>query len=103
MAWKVPAQARPASRRADPAQMRATRRVISAAARRVKVSSRIRRGSAPRAISAATRWASVCVLPDARARHDQQGPVAVLDHRLLGGVERRRRRAAIPYTIQMFR
>jgi hypothetical protein len=52
-AWNVPAQVMPASRCRP--QMRATRRVISAAARRVKVSRRILRGSAPRSISAATR------------------------------------------------
>jgi len=64
-AWKVPAQTSPASRtRVSAAQMRATRRVISAAARRVKVKSRMRRGSAPRRISAATRWARVWVLPE---------------------------------------
>ena len=43
--------------------MRSTRRVISAAARREKVSSRMRRGSAPLTIRCATRCASVLVLP----------------------------------------
>ena len=55
------------SRRRDPhgpAQIRSTRRVISSAARRVKVSSRMRLGSAPRRIRWATRCASVLVLPE---------------------------------------
>ena len=51
---------------------RVARRVISCAARREKVSSRTRRGSAPRAMSAATRWTSVCVLPGPRAGDDQK-------------------------------
>ena len=46
------------------AQMRSTRRVISAAARREKVISRMRRGSAPLTIRCATRCARVLVLPD---------------------------------------
>ena len=44
--------------------MRSTRRLISAAARREKVSSRMRRGSAPLTIRCATRCASVLVLPE---------------------------------------
>ena len=44
--------------------MRLTRDVISAAARREKVISRMRRGSAPWTIRWATRWASVLVLPE---------------------------------------
>ena len=71
IAWNVPAHGSAASaagvvaRRGRPpaATMRSARRVISCAARRENVSSRIRRGSAPRAISAATRCASVCVFP----------------------------------------
>src|SRR5262249_58915866 len=43
--------------------MRSTRRVISTAARREKVNSIIRRGSAPRTMRCATRCASVLVLP----------------------------------------
>ena len=46
------------------AAMRSTRRVISEAARREKVMSRMRRGSAPFTIRCATRCASVAVLPD---------------------------------------
>ena len=45
------------------AETPSTRRSISAAARRVKVSSRIRSGRRPWAISQATRWTSVAVLP----------------------------------------
>ena len=45
-------------------QMRSTRRVISAAARRENVISRMRRGSAPLTIRWATRCASVLVLPE---------------------------------------
>ena len=67
-----PAEAVVLADRAPP--MRAARRTISAAARRVKVSSRTRRGSAPRAISAATRWASVCVLPDPAPATTSSGP-----------------------------
>ena len=47
------------------------RRVISSAARRVKVNSNKRRGSAPPRISRATRWANVLVLPVSGARSDQ--------------------------------
>ena len=72
-AWKVPPQTRP--RRTDgeetfdgagrlPAVSAVSaRRIISAAARRVNVSSRILAGSAPWATSQATRWASVVVFP----------------------------------------
>jgi hypothetical protein len=77
MAWKVPAQlsapvsgpanAPPEAGRFAPKAslpMRWTRRVISTAARRENVMSRIRRGSAPLAARCTTRWASVLVLPD---------------------------------------
>ena len=69
MLWNVPAQVSasimalavlPIAVRA----MRSTRRVISAAARREKVISKMRRGSAPLTIRWATRCASVFVLPD---------------------------------------
>ena len=50
------------------------RRVISAAARRVKVSSRIRRGSAPLRIRWATRCASVLVLPEPAPAMISSGP-----------------------------
>ena len=92
MAWKVPPQTLSCcrqrgrvlhrSRYAEPASAgdrsaASTRRSISAAARRVKVSSRIRPGSTPWAISQATRWTSVAVLPGAGPGHDQQRPIAV--------------------------
>ena len=44
--------------------IRCTRRVISTAARRENVISRMRRGSTPLAARCTTRWASVLVLPD---------------------------------------
>ena len=66
-AWKVPAQVS-ASAAAEPPSARAamvsTRRVSSTAARREKVISRMRRGSAPLTSRCATRCASVEVLPD---------------------------------------
>src|SRR6266850_4815579 len=43
--------------------MRCARRVISIAARRVKVSNRMRSGCVPPRMRCATRWASVLVLP----------------------------------------
>ena len=66
MPWNVPDQGRSAAPRAPPDwwQIRRARRVISAAARRVNVSSKIRRGSAPFPIRWATRCASVWVFPD---------------------------------------
>ena len=79
MAWKVPAQLRPAVRaaalspRTAPA-MRSMRRVISAAARREKVISRMRRGSAPARIRCATRCASVLVLPVPAPAMTSRGP-----------------------------
>ena len=68
-AWNVPDQGKVASGGSLPdrppahASTRAARRDISTAARRENVSRRTRRGSAPRPTRAATRWASVCVLP----------------------------------------
>ena len=69
MPWNVPAQASasvmtPALSPSTLRAMRSTRRVISAAARREKVISRMRRGSAPLTIRCATRCASVLVLPE---------------------------------------
>jgi hypothetical protein len=72
MAWKVPDQpsasmpapARGSADAATVATMRATRRVISAAARRENVSSMMRRGSMPLTTRCATRCASVLVLPE---------------------------------------
>ena len=62
----APHRAAPGSRVPSPRSRRrmpSTRRVISWAARRVKVSSRMRRGSMPLERCHATRWASVVVLP----------------------------------------
>jgi hypothetical protein len=50
------------------------RRVISAAARRVKVSRRIRCGSVPSRTRRATRWASVLVLPVPAPATIKSGP-----------------------------
>ena len=47
---------------------------ISAAARREKVISRMRRGSAPLTIRCATRWASVLVLPEPAPAMTRSGP-----------------------------
>ena len=76
------------------AQMRSTRRAISAAARREKVISRMRRGSAPLTIRCATRCASVLVLPDPAPAMTRSGPAgahaspdAVLDGPSLFGIE----------------
>ena len=73
--------------------MRSTRLVISDAARREKVISRMRRGSAPLTMRWATRWASVLVLPEpapamtsSGARGVRRG--AVLDGAPLLGIER---------------
>src|SRR3981189_793871 len=52
--------------------MRSPRLVISDAARRENVISRIRRGSAPLTIRWATRWARVLVFPELRAGDDQE-------------------------------
>ena len=57
--WKVPDQ----GRRMAPPRIPSARRVISSAARRVNVSSRMRAGSTPAVTRAATRCASVAVLP----------------------------------------
>ena len=69
IAWNVPAQVSasvmmPALAPSTLAQMLSTRRLISDAARREKVISRMRRGSTPLTIKLATRWAKVLVLPD---------------------------------------
>ena len=69
VAWNVPPQTRPRAWRpgrpppSASAVIRAARASISRAARRVNVSSRIRSGGVPFAISQATRHASVIVLP----------------------------------------
>ena len=68
IAWNVPPHTAspPGIRTPSPRSRRripSTRRVISCAARRVKVSSRMRRGSTPLAMWKATRFASVVVLP----------------------------------------
>jgi hypothetical protein len=52
-----------------------TRRAISPEARRVKVISRIRRGSAPLTIRCATRWASVLVFPDPAPAMTRSAPL----------------------------
>jgi hypothetical protein len=54
--------------------MRSTRFVISEAAWRENVISRMRRGSAPLTIRCATRWASVLVLPDPAPAMTSSGP-----------------------------
>ena len=56
------------------ASSRSTRRVSSAAARREKVASMIRFGSAPARMSAATRCASVAVLPAPAPAMTSSGP-----------------------------
>ena len=81
MAWKVPAQVSPAVSAAARAPMtspaiRSMRRVISAAARREKVMSRMRRGSAPSTTRCATRCASVPVLPDPAPAMTRRGCAA---------------------------
>ena len=53
----------------------ATRRSISAAARRVKVNRRMRPGSMPAAMSQATRWTSVAVLPVPAPATINKGPM----------------------------
>ena len=76
MAWKVPDQTSRAGARVAPkavAMMRSARRSISAAARREKVSSRMRPGSAPLTIRCATRCARVLGFARARAGNHQQG------------------------------
>ena len=62
--------------RARPLRMRSTRRVISAAARREKVKSMMRRGSAPFSIRNATRCASVEVLPEPAPAMMSSGPAS---------------------------
>src|SRR5687768_10592013 len=69
VAWNVPPQTRPSSR--APAEARDT---ISRAARRVKVSSRIRSGATPRSTNRATRQARVHVLPEPAPATTRSGP-----------------------------
>ncbi len=99
MPWKVPAQVSasvitPALSPITLRAIRSTRRVISAAARRENVISRIRRGSAPLTIRWATRWARVLVLPDPAPAMTSSGGAAnparsaVLDGAALLGIER---------------
>ncbi len=64
-----------------------TRRSISAAARRVKVSSRMRRGSAPRSMRCATRCTSVAVLPVPAPATMSSGPSPCAHGGELLGVE----------------
>ena len=59
-----------------PARMRPTRRVISTDARREKVNSMMRRGSAPRSIRCATRCAKVEVLPEPAPAMMSSGPAS---------------------------
>ena len=94
MAWNVPAQARPAAALVPLARlrMRSARRSISAAARREKVSSRMRCGSAPVMTRCATRCASVSVLPEPAPAMTSSGrgsaaADAVLDRRALVRIE----------------
>ena len=79
--WKVPAQWSASVTAPDEvprtcAAMRSTRFDISAAARREKVRSRMRRGSAPPTTRWATRWASVFVLPDPAPAITSSGRIA---------------------------
>src|SRR6266540_188015 len=64
-AWNVPPHTRPDAARslAPPPRSPSTRRSISAAARRAKVTRRMRSGRTPRSMRWATRCASVVVLP----------------------------------------
>ena len=98
MAWNVPDQASasavaPALGPRACAAMRSTRRCISAAARREKVRSMMRRGSAPQTTRCATRCASVLVLPVPAPAMMRSGGgaagerAAVLDGAALLGVE----------------
>jgi hypothetical protein len=87
IAWNVPAQAiasvivRACSRMTFPT-MCSTRRVISEAARREKVSSMIRRGSTLLTIRCATRCASVFVFPEPAPAIIKSGPARSSEHRL---------------------
>jgi hypothetical protein len=56
---------------------RCARRSISAAARREKVRSRMRPGSAPFTMRCATRWASVLVLPEPAPAITSSGPATL--------------------------
>jgi hypothetical protein len=103
MAWKVPAQGKvPSTSRTRPAK-RAARRVISAAARRVKVSS-----DAPGIHAAPNEpchpMRQGLGLARTCARDHQQRPVTVLDRSGLGRVERVVMRADLHLanTMQMF-
>ncbi len=75
-------------RRPSPAaRCRSTRRCISPEARREKVISRMRRGSAPLTIRWATRCASVLVLPEPAPAITSSGPPIMLDGQPLLGVQ----------------
>src|SRR6266446_2103111 len=79
MPWNVPAQVRasiitPALSPIAFRDIRSTRFVISAAARRENVMSRIRRGSAPLTMRWATRCARVLVLPEPAPAMTKSGP-----------------------------
>ena len=89
MPWNVPDQASVGGAlvagRAR-ATIRSTRRVISFAARREKVISRMRPGSAPLTTRCATRWASVLVLPEPAPAMISSGPGGAV----AGAMHRRR-------------
>ena len=96
MAWKVPAQVRPPARIAacgpsTSAAIRSARRVISAAARREKVMSRMRRGSAPVSDQVGDAVRERVGLAGAGAGDDQERPgdaaVAVQHRGPLLGIE----------------
>src|SRR5262249_24812645 len=78
-AWKVPdhgieLRRTPAPSPRAAATMRSTLLCISLAARREKVSSRMRLGSAPCTMRCATRWASVLVFPEPAPAMTKSGP-----------------------------
>ncbi len=83
IAWNVPAQGRRTAAAGDAARRfsdsawatsRSARRVISVAARRLKVNSRMRAGSMPESTRWATRCASVPVLPVPAPAITSSGP-----------------------------
>src|SRR5262245_11152777 len=77
------------------AATRSTRRVIYAAARREKVSSRMRRGSAPLTIRCPTRCASVLVLPEPAPAMTSSGAAPCSTARRCCGLSRARYASAI--------
>ena len=96
MPWKVPDQASAAAAPSAGADARGRRSARPAghlaAARREKVISRMRRGSAPLTMRWATRWASVLVLPEPAPAMTRSGPAMrradpVLDGAALVGIE----------------